>query len=699
MATMSFRLKMIMGMAVIQTAMLVILVTYGITVLQSSNEEELVKRTATTARLFASTAQPAVITSDLSALDSLVKEVLSNPGIVYARVIGPRGVLAAGGDSAALDRKFVPDSNIKAAKNELFNVSADIEVADQTYGRVELGFSTAGIRELINEARIRTIGISIVSIVLVVLFSSLLGFYLTRGLRALRNGTRVISGGELGYEIPVRGTDELAETAADFNEMSRKLLALERERARKEEEILRLNVELESRVDERTQQLSQLNQQLEHQAMHDALTQLPNRALFNDRLHITLLAARREKTHFAVICLDMDLFKEINDTMGHHAGDMVLQHVARACNRTLRDSDTVARMGGDEFAIIMPRVTGVESATAVAERLLEAIRQPLPIGEKWVQVGASLGIAVYPDHGEYEQELLHHSDAAMYEAKRKKLGVVAFRPELSDGRQEQVALKGELRHALEHKQLVLHYQPKVDVSSNRVNGVEALVRWEHPRLGLLYPGQFIPLAETSGLIKDVTIEVVKIALRQAREWLDAGVRLPIAINLSTSNLQDRGFPDLIGVLLEKWGIPGELLEMEVTETAIMNDPARAVENINKLVELGVQVSIDDFGTGYSSMAYLQKLLVAKIKIDKTFVMSMGSGERSEAIVRSTIDLAHNLGMKAVAEGVETENAWGKLRELGCDLAQGYYMSKPLPPEELTAWLSGSAFASGHAVLT
>jgi diguanylate cyclase (GGDEF)-like protein len=695
---MSFRLKIILGMAVIQIAILVVLVSYGIAVLRSSNEEELVKRTQSTVRLFASTAQPAVIASDLSSLDSLIAEVLSNPGIVYARVVGPRGLLAEGGARSALMRTFTADRTITSAKNEVFNTSADIVVAGQPYGHVEIGFSTAGIQQLVDRTRLRTMGISVASIVLVILFSSLLGFYLTRQLKALRDGTRVISRGELGYQIPIKGTDELADTAADFNEMSRKLLALDVERARKEEEILRLNRELERRVDERTLQLSQLNQQLEHLAMHDALTQLPNRALFNDRLRTTLLAARREKTHFAVITVDLDLFKEINDTMGHHAGDMVLQHVAHACNRTLRDSDTTARVGGDEFSIIMPRVADIDSAIVVARRLLEAIRQPLPIGEKWVQISASMGMAVYPDHGEFEQELLHHSDAAMYEAKQKKLGVVVYRPELSDGRQDQVALKGELRHALEQGELVLHYQPKVDVSSNRVSGVEALVRWEHPRLGLLTPGQFIPLAETAGLIKDLTEEVVRIALRQVRTWLDAGVRLPVAINISTLNLQDRGFPELISELIKTYEIPGALLEIEVTETAIMNDPTRAAENIAKLVELGVQVSIDDFGTGYSSMAYLQKLLVAKIKIDRTFVMSMGSGESNEAIVRSTIDLAHNLGMKAVAEGVENENAWDKLKELGCDLAQGYYMSKPLPPEELTEWLCGSAFSSKHAVV-
>lgn len=429
---MSFRLKMILGMAVIQVAILTLLITYGISVLQNSNEAELVRRTQSTATLFASAVRPAVLAMDVAAVDSLTKDVLSNHGIVYARVIGPQGVLAEAGDPAALRRKFVADRDIKAARNAVFNTAADIVVAGQPYGRVEIGFSTAGIRQLVEQTRAETVMISAASIGLVAVFSALFGLYLTRGLNVLRKGTHLIAMGELGHQIPVRGRDELAATAADFNDMSRKLLALEVERKRKAEEVLQLNQDLERRVEERTQQLSRLNQQLEHQAMHDALTRLPNRALFSDRLRTTLLGARREDTRFAVICLDLDLFKEINDTLGHSAGDKVLQHVAEACNRTLRDSDTVARVGGDEFAAIMPYLSDEYDPTATAQRLLEAIRQPLALAGKWVQIDASLGVAVYPEHGSSEAELLHHSDAAMYCAKRNKRGVVLYRPELEE---------------------------------------------------------------------------------------------------------------------------------------------------------------------------------------------------------------------------------------------------------------------------
>jgi predicted signal transduction protein with EAL and GGDEF domain len=346
-------------------------------------------------------------------------------------------------------------------------------------------------------------------------------------------------------------------------------------------------------------------------------------------------------------------------------------------------------MGGDEFAILLPKVTNAQCAQKVAQRVLAAIKQPLQIGDHTVEVGASLGIVVYPEHGADEAELISHADAAMYEAKRQKLGVVLYRPELGDGKSEAVVLKGELRRAIQEDQLVLHFQPKVDLVSQQINGAEALVRWRHPRLGLLYPDKFITLAETSGLIKPLTQEVLRLALKQIHSWRQRGYEFPVSVNVSAVNLQDKDFPETVANMIAEYNVPSLLVELEVTETAIMTEPMRAIENIRKLSTMGVQVSIDDFGTGYSSMAYLQKLLVAKIKIDKSFVMEMGNGVNDETIVRSTIDLAHNLGMKAVAEGVENQAVWDKLRELGCDSAQGYFMSKPLPPDKFVEWVQSS----------
>jgi diguanylate cyclase (GGDEF)-like protein len=689
---MSFRLKIILGVVAIQAIFLLLIIWNGLNVLKDSNEEALLKRAQTTAKLFASVTQPAVLATDLSTLESFVNELLSNPDIVYARVRSNQFVLAEGGDKNLLARKFEADSSLATSELDgVFDAYADILVAGEKYGRVEIGFSTSSIQQLIENTRNRAISRAIFSLLLMGLFSWLLGHYLTRGLNALQQGTKLIAEGDLGYQINVRGKDELAQTALAFNDMSVKLKHLDEERVKKEAEIHQLNLALEQRVIDRTMQLHDANKQLEHQAMHDALTKLPNRALFHDRLHNTLSGAKRSGELFALVGVDLDLFKEINDTLGHHAGDLVLQHVALACNNILRDSDTVARMGGDEFAILLPKVTDMARAVQVAERVLDAIKEPLDIDGHRVEVGASLGIAMFPQHGEDELELITHSDAAMYEAKRKKLGVVVYVPEMGEGKSESIVLKGELRRAIHEGEMVLHYQPKIDISSNSVIGVESLVRWQHPRLGLVYPDTFIGLAEMSGLIKPLTLEVLRLAMVQILEWRGLGHSYPVAVNISAINLQDKDFPEIVSVMIAEYGVPSHLLELEVTESAIMVEPLIAIENIRKLSLMGIQMSIDDFGTGYSSMAYIQKLMVAKIKIDKSFVLEMGTQMKDEVIVRSTIDLAHNLGLKAVAEGVENQGAWDKLRDMGCDSAQGYFMSKPLSPEMFIEWVESSSW--------
>ena len=280
----------------------------------------------------------------------------------------------------------------------------------------------------------------------------------------------------------------------------------------------------------------------------------------------------------------------------------------------------------------------------------------------------------------------------MYVAKQKKLGIVVYRREMGEGNTETAALKADLRHAINAHELLLYFQPKIDINSKTIVGVEALLRWEHPRMGMLFPDTFIVLAETSGLIKQLTQEVLRLAMQQINTWRVEGISLPVAVNISAVNLQDADFPDTVAAIIAEHQVPSHMLELEVTETAIMTEPLRAIENIRKLSDMGVLVSIDDFGTGYSSLAYLQKLMVAKIKIDKSFVMEMATGKLDEVIVRSTIDLAHNMGLKAVAEGVETQEAWDKLREMGCDSAQGYFMSKPLPPEKLMAWINESKWS-------
>jgi diguanylate cyclase (GGDEF)-like protein len=428
---------------------------------------------------------------------------------------------------------------------------------------------------------------------------------------------------------------------------------------------------------------------MRHQAMHDGLTNLPNRILLHDRLQQAILIGLREKKMLALIMMDLDQFKAINDTHGHHTGDIVLQQVATRLLQVLRGSDTVARLGGDEFAILLTAVSGKAGVVIAAQKIMEAIHQTLKIDGRVLHVGTSLGIAIFPEHGDDPEKLLRCADVAMYCAKRAKGGYAIYDVEQDQQNTKHNFLRNDLKAAIEENQFVLHYQPKIDLASNRVCGVEALIRWQHPTEGLIFPDAFIPVAEQNGLVKPLTRIVLKMALQQLTEWKQQGLALPIAINISAINLQDSSFPDQVAEIMRNYTVSPAFLEMEITEAALMQDPLRAIETVNKLCAIGIVISIDDFGTGYSSMAYLKKLVVAKIKVDKSFVIDMIKNENDNIIVRSTIDLAHNLGLTVVAEGVESEEALERLRSLGCDTAQGYHMSRPVPIDELNEWLKKS----------
>ena len=429
--------------------------------------------------------------------------------------------------------------------------------------------------------------------------------------------------------------------------------------------------------------------QLQHQAMYDSLTSLPNRVLFADRLQQAILIGRREKQPFALLAMDLDCFKEINDTLGHHAGDQVLQHVAGCLRTCLRESDTVARMGGDEFAILLAPVSDLDGALAAAKKILKALEKPATIAGQQIVAGASLGIVLFPEHGEDTEALMREADAAMYLAKQTHAGYQVYNKNMGQGADEHLTLQDELRHAIAHNELVLHFQPKIDFSSGCISGVEALVRWQHPKRGLLAPDYFIPMAEQTGLIKPLTYHVLRSALRQCEEWQRAGLDLSMSVNISAVNIQDREFPEQVAKLLKEFTVPPARLELDVTETALMSEPVRAMDCIKKLSALGLQIAIDDFGTGYASMSYLKEMLVAKIKIDKSFVKNMVVNHNDAMIVRSTVELGHNLGLKVVAEGVESQVVWDKLKALGCDDAQGYHMGRPLPADGFSEWLRQS----------
>jgi diguanylate cyclase (GGDEF)-like protein len=431
---------------------------------------------------------------------------------------------------------------------------------------------------------------------------------------------------------------------------------------------------------------SQAAERFAYQALHDPLTALPNRILLRDRTDQAIRQADRELVPAALLLLDLDRFKEVNDTLGHHYGDQLLIQVGQRLQTALRAVDTVARLGGDEFAVLLPKIATAEGAVAVASKLQAALEEPFLLEGLTVDVEASIGVALYPDHGNDAEELLQHADIAMYAAKETHAGFVLFDPTLDQHSPRKLALLGELRRAIEHHQLVLHYQPKIHAHTRQVLGVEALVRWQHPTHGLVPPAEFIPLAERTGLITPLTHYVLDAALRQCRRWQQAGHELSVAVNVSARRLLDLAFPDEVAGLLAHWEVPARLLVVEITESTIMADPQHALEVLSRLHNMGVQLSIDDFGTGYSSMAYLKNLPVHELKVDRSFVAQMTSNASDAVIVRSTVDLGRNLGLRVVAEGVEDQTTWQELDALGCDAIQGYYISRPVPADDLISWL-------------
>lgn len=431
-------------------------------------------------------------------------------------------------------------------------------------------------------------------------------------------------------------------------------------------------------------------EELAHQAQHDPLTDLPNRNLLRHELQEELRARKRTNGQLALVMMDLDRFKEVNDTFGHRYGDQVLQYVGELLQQTLGDDGLLARLGGDEFGILLPNANA-DQATAVSQRLLKALEASVPVAEHQVALGASLGIALYPDHSDDSETLIRYADVAMYVAKRAGGGFEFYSAENDQHSADRLALSSELRQAIHQNQLVLYYQPTIDCSKGQIKGVEALIRWNHPHRGVVPPDQFIPLAEQSGVIHELTQFVLREALHQCRVWADAGLDLTMSINLSMRNLHDPHLPGTIAELLNTERVDPSRVNLEITESTIMANPDRALAVLRDLRALGVRMAVDDFGTGYSSMAYLKGLSVDALKIDKSFVRNLATDPSDRAIVRSAVELGHNLGLQVVAEGVEDTLSYQQLSHLGCDFAQGYYMGRPMPVADLEQWLSNAPF--------
>jgi diguanylate cyclase (GGDEF)-like protein len=420
----------------------------------------------------------------------------------------------------------------------------------------------------------------------------------------------------------------------------------------------------------------------EHAARHDSLTGLPNRTAFHETI---ITAIEDERTPAAILLMDLDRFKEVNDTLGHRYGDLLLVQVAQRFKEVIGNVGQIARLGGDEFAVV---IHGGDSATGVklAHRIADALRDPFELEEMVVDVQASVGIALFPEHGRAVETLLQKADVAMYRAKETRTDVALYDERHDHHSPAKLALTAELRTAVDTEEIVLYYQPELDLRTREVMAVEALVRWHHPRLGVLPPSSFVRMAETTNLIKPLTQRVMEIALLQVADWHAIGLDISVAVNISAQVLVDRSFTEQVMTALRRAGVPPQRLKLEVTESALMSDPATARTVLRELDTLGCEISIDDFGTGYSSLAYLADLPVSEVKIDRSFVSRMSAGSSEKIIVNSTIDLAHHLQLRAVAEGVEDWSMLPELEALGCDAAQGYAISHPLAGPDATRWL-------------
>ena len=421
---------------------------------------------------------------------------------------------------------------------------------------------------------------------------------------------------------------------------------------------------------------------LEHQALHDSLTDLPNRLMLREELDRVI----GRGTTASLLLLDIDDFKEINDSFGHQVGDILLRQIGPRLRERLDLASMVARLGGDEFAILLP-ATDAERASRVARGLLLALEGPFLSEDHALEITASIGIATYPEHAAATEALLQRADVAMYLAKRTGAAYAVYRAEDDPYDAGRLAVRADLRRAIERGDIVLYYQPQAALATGEITGFEALARWHHADRGWVPPTEFIPVAEHMGLIKPLTAQVVELAVRQSLAWQDAGITAPVAVNVSMRNLLDPHFPEGLEGVIAATGIEAGRLKLEITESAVMAEPARVLETMNRLRSRGLRFSIDDFGTGYSSLAYLQRLPVEEIKIDRTFVAQLATDAGSHAIVRATIELGGSLGLDVVAEGVEDAATWQMLSRLGCSTGQGYLLSRPMPAAEVVGWLA------------
>jgi len=588
---------------------------------------------------------------DLRALSELQSAMLLQPS--GARWLGISTNLEAEAAAALpgwLNAQMPEDGVIELAGERLRAHFVPLIDGEQHLGVLllrSLDVALAPYRQL----QLTLLGLTLLGVAVFGIFSVVLARGISNPITDLSTSARRLEGGD--YDTPVPSTSRL-------------------------EEVHELAIALESMREGIRRRDALVN----NLAYVDQLTLLPNRARFAEFLQHHL---DHSDTPGAVLMLDLDRFKHVNDVLGHEVGDRLLQSVAERLQALCTPAHSVlARLSGDEFAVLLAQ-TDARAASEAALAILKDFEQPLQIDNETIDLGAGIGIALFPEHGQDVNLLLGRAELAMYAAKAKQCGSLVYHAQLDAGSEESLSLLTELRHAVEANELRLYLQPKVDLQKGRVIGAEALVRWQHPVRGLVPPMQFIPFAEQTGFIRMLSAWMLAGAARFSREAMDAGLDLRLSVNLSTRDLMDQDLPAKIEALIQPLQVPAASICLEITESAIMDDPERALSTLEHLHAMGFKLSIDDFGTGYSSLAYLKRLPVDELKIDKSFVMAMERDLDDARIVRSTIELAHNLGLSVVAEGLETVKAWAMLASLGCDEGQGYFICKPMPQDQFIAW--------------
>ena len=623
----------------------------------NSAEEQFIGNAREVSGLLGDMISVSSITEDKSRLSAFMDYALLSGEILFIEIVDQQGnVIRSQETTSITSEDFIEDVNIGDHGDNVYFISIPLNISFDGFqlNTLKLGFDETIVMEkmtAVNQRSIAILGIYSVGMLI------LMGFFtkiITQPLRTLRDWSRDVAKGETDYEINVdTQIKEVDSLSHDLEKMR--------------------------------QSLVELAERMHYKAMHDELTGLPNRTLNNDRLDQAVTRAARERTSFAVLLLDLDRFKDINDTLGHGVGDEVLRIVAARLNTVMRESDTISRIGGDEFCAI---IEGTERVVAenIALKMASAIEPPFQINGHTLQVGTSIGITIFPTDGMTPELLIQHADVAMYEAKYKGLKVASFHEDMNKHRFEDMQLSIELKDGINSGQFEAVFQPKIDLTTDKPCGCELLSQWNHPRFGIISPEKFIPLAERENLVGKLTLMVFAQNAVQLKSIIEKYSEFQISINISPLNLLDTTLLDELKEILIETDFPISKLAIEVTENAIMTNPLRSARILEEFSKAGVQVSVDDFGTGYSSLSYLQKFPIHELKIDKSFVIGLHDKSNNYPIVNATIAMAHDLGMTVVAEGVEELHVLKLLEKLGCDHVQGHYFSKSMVYKDLRKWL-------------